>query len=55
MLTMLFTQLYLCVITWNPATHTARMLAMFQAVVGVFYVAAVVALFVGTYTSQRRS
>jgi len=55
LLAMLFTQLYLCVITWNPATHTARMLAMFQAVVGVFYVAAVVALFVGTYTSQRRS
>jgi hypothetical protein len=55
LLTMLFTHLYLCVITWNPATHTARMLAMFQAVVGVFYVAAVVALFVGTYTSQRRS
>jgi voltage-gated potassium channel Kch len=93
LLAMLFTQLYLCLITWNPAsfslpveaagrpanllqadmtyfslvtlatvgygdilpaTHTARMLAMFQAVVGVFYVAAVVALFVGTYSSQRR-
>ena len=37
-----------------PATHIARMLAMFQAVVGVFYVAVVVALFVGTYSSQRR-
>jgi voltage-gated potassium channel len=36
------------------ATHTARMLAMFQAVVGVFYVAVVVALFVGTYSSQQR-
>jgi hypothetical protein len=93
LLAMLFTQLYLCLITWNPAsfslpvaaagrpahllqadmtyfslvtlatvgygdilpaTHTARMLAMFEAVVGVFYVAAVVALFVGTYSSQRR-
>lgn len=36
-----------------PATHTARMLAMFQAVVGQFYVAVVVALFVGMYSSQR--
>jgi Ion channel len=93
LLAMLFTQLYLCLITWDPAsfslpveaagrpahllqadmtyfslvtlatvgygdilpaTHTARMLAMFQAVVGIFYVAAVVALFVGTYSSQRR-
>jgi hypothetical protein len=93
LLALLFTQLYLCLITWDPAsfslpvdaagrpinllqadmtyfslvtlatvgygdvlpaTHTARMLAMFQAVVGVFYVAAVVAVFVGTYSSQRR-
>ena len=93
LLAVLFTQLYLCLITWNPAsfslpveaagrsaqllqadmtyfslvtlatvgygdilpaTHTARMLAMFQSVVGVFYVATVVALFVGTYSSQRR-
>jgi voltage-gated potassium channel len=38
-----------------PATHTARMLAMFQAVVGQFYVAVVVALFVGMYSSQPRS
>jgi len=30
------------------------MLAMFQAVVGVFYVAAVVAVFVGKYSSQQR-
>ena len=37
-----------------PATHTARMLAMFQAVTGQFYVAVVVALFVGMYSSQRR-
>ena len=37
-----------------PATHTARMLAMFQAVTGQFYVAVVVALFVGMYSSQPR-
>ena len=37
-----------------PATHTARMLAMFQAVVGQFYFAVVVALFVGMYMSQTR-
>jgi hypothetical protein len=37
-----------------PATHTARMLAMFEAVVGQFYVAVVVALFVGMYSSQLR-
>lgn len=37
-----------------PATHTARMLAMFQAVIGQFYVAVVVALFVGMYSSQPR-
>jgi hypothetical protein len=30
------------------------MLAMFQAVVGAFYVAAIVAVFVGTYSSQQR-
>ena len=93
LLALLFTQLYLCLITWDPAsfslpveaagrpvhllqadmtyfslvtlatvgygdvlpaTHTARMLAMFQAVVGQFYVAVVVALFVGMYSSQRR-
>ena len=35
-----------------PATHTARMLAMFQAVIGQFYLAVVVALFVGIYSSQ---
>jgi hypothetical protein len=38
-----------------PATHTARMLAMFQAVMGQFYVAVVVALFVGMYSQQPRS
>lgn len=37
-----------------PATHTARMLAMFQAVIGQFYLAVVVALFVGIYSSQSR-
>jgi hypothetical protein len=37
-----------------PATHAARMLAMFQAVTGQFYVAVVVALFVGTYSAQPR-
>ncbi len=93
LLSLLFTQLYLFLITWNPAsfslpveaanrpanllqadmtyfslvtlatvgygdvlpvTHTARMFAMFQAVVGQFYVAVVVALFVGMYSSQPR-
>ena len=93
LLALLFTQLYLCLITWDPAsfslpvdssgrpahqlqadltyfslvtlatvgygdvlqaTHAARMLAMFQAVVGVFYIAAVVAVFVGKYSSQRQ-
>jgi len=91
LLALMFTQLYLCLITWDPAsfslptgaagrpthllqadmtyfslvtlatvgygdilpaTNTARMLAMFQAVVGQFYVAVVVALFVGMYSSQ---
>lgn len=37
-----------------PATHTARMIAMFEAVVGQFYIAVVVALFVGMYSSQKR-
>ncbi len=93
MVALLFAQIYLCLITWNPAsfslpvdavhrsnnlllsdmiyfslvtlatvgygdvlpaTHTARMLAMFQAVAGQFYVAVVVALFVGIYSSQPR-
>jgi hypothetical protein len=93
LLALLFTQLYLCLINWDPtsfslpvevagrsahllqadmtyfslvtlatvgygdilpATHAARMLAMFQAVVGQFYVAVVVALFVGMYSSQPR-
>jgi hypothetical protein len=93
LLALLFAQLYLCLITWQPAsfslpssadgrpahvlqadmiyfslvtlatvgygdylpaTHAARMLAMFQAIVGQFYLAVVVALFVGTYSSQRR-
>jgi len=94
LLALLFTQLYLTLLTWNPAsfslpveatgrsaqllqadmsyfslvtlatvgygdvlpaTHSARMLAMFQAVVGQFYVAVVVALFVGMYSQQPRS
>lgn len=89
----LFAQIYVCMITWNPAsfslpvevanrpvhllqsdmtyfslvtlatvgygdilpaTSTARMLAMIQAVTGQFYVAVVVAIFVGMYSSQRR-
>ena len=93
LLALLFTQLYLCLLIWDPtsfslpveiagrsaqllqgdmtyfslvtlatvgygdilpATHTARMIAMFQAVVGQFYVAVVVALFVGMYSSQSR-
>jgi hypothetical protein len=37
-----------------PATPTARVLAMIQAVAGQFYVAVVVAIFVGMYSSQRR-
>jgi hypothetical protein len=93
LLALLFAQIYLCLITWDPGsfslpvaaadrpahllqsdmtyfslvtlatvgygdvlpvTHTARMLAMFQAVTGQFYVAVVVALFVGMYSSQPR-
>jgi len=38
-----------------PVTTTARMLAMIEAVVGQFYVAVVVAIFVGKYSSQRRN
>ena len=88
-----FTQIYMCLITWSPAsfslpvdvasrpvhllhsdmtyfslvtlatvgygdilpaTSTARMLAMIEAVTGQFYVAVVVAIFVGMYASQRR-
>lgn len=37
-----------------PASETARMLAVIQAVVGQFYMAVVVAIFVGMYASQRR-
>lgn len=93
LLALLFAQLYLCLVVWNPAsfllpaasnggsasmlqadltyfslvtlatvgygdvlpvTHAARMLAMFQAVVGQFYLAVVVALFVGMYSTQPR-
>jgi hypothetical protein len=94
MVALLFTQIYLFLITWNPdsfsmpidpadrsvqmlqadmtyfslvtlatvgygdilpASHTARMFAMFEAVVGQFYIAVVVAMFVGMYSSQRKS
>jgi Ion channel len=89
----LFAQIYMCLLTWNPAsfslpvevagrpvhmlqadmtyfslvtlatvgygdilpaTSTARMLSMFQAVTGQFYVAVVVAIFVGMYSRQRQ-
>jgi hypothetical protein len=89
----LFTQIYMCLLTWDPAsfslpvdiagrpvhmlhsdmtyfslvtlatvgygdiqpvTSTARMLSMIQAVTGQFYIAVVVAIFVGTYAAQRR-
>ena len=89
-----FTQVYMCLLTWNPAsfampvaaagrpvhllhsdmtyfslvtlatvgygdilpaTSTARMLAMIQAVTGQFYVAVVVAIFVGMYSRQRQA
>jgi hypothetical protein len=39
----------------QPVSSTARMLAMIQAVTGQFYIAVVVAIFVGTYASQRRN
>jgi hypothetical protein len=87
-----FTQIYMCLLTWDPGsfslpvdvaarpvhllhadmtyfslvtlatvgygdilpvTSTARMLAMFEAVTGQFYVAVVVAIFVGMYARQR--
>jgi hypothetical protein len=37
-----------------PVTGTARMLAMLEAVAGQFYVAVVVAVFVGMYSARRR-
>jgi hypothetical protein len=37
-----------------PHTEFTRMLAMLEAVVGQFYVAVIVAVFVGMYTSQHR-
>jgi voltage-gated potassium channel len=36
-----------------PVTHTARTLAILEAVVGQFYVAVIVALLVGMFISQR--
>jgi len=37
-----------------PVSETARMLAMIEAIVGQFYIAVVVAVFVGTCAAQRR-
>ena len=37
-----------------PMSDTARMLAVIQAVVGQFYMAVVVTIFVGMYATQRR-
>jgi len=37
-----------------PASDVARMLAVVQAIVGQFYMAVVVAIFVGMYATQRR-
>jgi hypothetical protein len=37
-----------------PLSNTARMLAVIQAVVGQFYMAVVVAVFVGMYATQQR-
>lgn len=37
-----------------PVSDTARMLAMIEAIVGQFYIAVVVAVFVGMYAAQRR-
>jgi hypothetical protein len=37
-----------------PMSDAARMLAVIQAIVGQFYMAVVVAVFVGMYASQRR-
>lgn len=37
-----------------PVSETARMLAAIEAIVGQFYVAVIVAVFVGMYAAQRR-
>lgn len=37
-----------------PRSDTARMIAVIQAVIGQFYMAVVVAVFVGMYAAQRR-
>jgi hypothetical protein len=37
-----------------PVSSTARALAVLETVVGQFYVAVVVAVFVGMYTAQPR-
>jgi hypothetical protein len=88
---LLFAQLYLLLLEWNPAsfnldasartpsqlhsdlvyfslitlatvgygdilpvTEIARTFAVFEATVGQFYIAVVVAVFVGMYSAQRR-
>jgi hypothetical protein len=38
-----------------PRSDAARMMAMIEAVVGQFYVAVIVAVFVGMYATQRRA
>ena len=37
-----------------PVSETARTLAVIEATVGQFYIAVVVAVFVGMYATQRR-
>jgi uncharacterized membrane protein len=37
-----------------PVSETARTLAVLEAVVGQFYVAVIVAVFVGMFAAQRR-
>jgi uncharacterized membrane protein len=37
-----------------PVSEAARMLAVIQAILGQFYMAVVVAIFVGMYAAQRR-
>ena len=38
-----------------PRSETARMMAMIEAVVGQFYVAVIVAAFVGMFAARRRA
>jgi hypothetical protein len=37
-----------------PVTEIARTMAVFEATVGQFYIAVVVAVFIGMYAAQRR-